>query len=349
VINRESARRTSQASRWDYVMIVGNGGSGTKRLLRIFDQSRQTHCRNEPYNNRQSPFEHLRTVPRGWILRPDDLALMEESWDAAVEWTRERMGDRDWMPSPSKDHFHPTAERFGLPPLLSSRRIRSVLRLIAPALRREEWLLPRWAGNRAALRRALLVMKFNQSPGFARWVLLKRSRVKVIHIVRHPAACLHSWRKRHLAERSHKEVEQNNLRRLEAVAEFDPSWAPRLGDLRRLSAEESELLFWLYGTLTTHAAGLGRDPYERVLDEEIALHPVATARRLYAACGLTWTDHVEAWLEERAENWRSRTHPWQHHVSSRDHPLIERLLADGELRTWWKTDQSVSDIDYTWK
>ncbi|UCH52333.1 MAG: hypothetical protein JSW09_06800, partial [Pseudomonadota bacterium] len=121
----------------------------------------------------------------------------------------------------------------------------------------------------------------------------------------------------------------------------------RFGDLERLGLEESELLFWLYNVVTTHRAGEGKASYALVLDEDMSADAMRTAKRIFAACGLEWTAQADAWLAERAPNWRASTTPWRELVPAELHGLIEGLVCD-ELAGWWSEDQAVSGINYTW-
>ena len=116
---------------------------------------------------------------------------------------------------------------------------------------------PGWLADLEAMRSALTVIKINQSPAFASWVLRERPHQRVIHIVRHPGAYLHSWSSRFLSRNDGEAVRRDNLARLRIVASANPEWGERFGDPERLSTEESELWFWLYAVETIHAAGDG--------------------------------------------------------------------------------------------
>jgi len=336
-------------SPWDYVLVAGSGGSGSKRLLRIFDQSTKTHCRNEPYNNLGSPFAQLRSSPRAWVLAPDDLALLDREWDAAVRWTAARMGDRDTLPPPPKGHFLELGTRLGLLRLLSSRTARRLTRVVPSGGLREEWRVPRFIARRGALERSLLVMKFNQAPALMRWVLQRRPRVKIIHLVRHPAGYLASWQTRLLSRADREAVTLANRERLRVIAAARPEWAATFGPLEERSAEELELLFWLYDTRSICEAGSGKAQYELVLDEDISIGGFDVAKRLYASCGLEWEEGIETWLADSAANWRARTLPWRGLLKPAEVAIIEELLGKRDFEGWWSPDQLVSRIDYHWR
>lgn len=334
---------------WDYVIIAGNGGSGSKRLLHLLDQSPRTHCRNEPYNNLTSPFRAIREFPRGWAIPPGEERLLEEGWDAAVAWSAARQGDRDFLPPPRKHHLHEAVRAAGLLKPLASRTLRRWMGLLTPALGQEEWELPRWAGSRERLSGAIPVLKFNQSSGLIAWVLANRPRVKVVHIVRHPAGCLNSWRKRHLAQHPTDFVFENNRERLRSVAAIDPEAARQFGDIESLSLEASELVFWRYAALAIHRAVPDPGQYELVLDEDVVADGPDVARRIYDACGIPFEEPVEAYVRDHAENWAKKSCPWKTMIPETDHALVEGLLEDTEMADWWNPEQVVSRIDYTWQ
>ena len=329
-------------------MIVASGGSGSKRLLRILDQNAKTHCRNEPYNLANSPFRQLRTFPRAWVVTRDDEKVLEAQWDAAVRWTAVRMGARDCLPPPPKEHLYSLARRLGLLRAVSSRTIRKQMGFFMPGLSEEEWLLPRWLGDRTRIDQSLLVMKFNQSPGFGKWILANRKDVKVLQLVRHPAARFNSWRIRHLSRVDSELVRQRNAARLRAIRDADESWARRFGEIDQLSAEESELLFWVYETETIYRAGKGQPQYELTLDEQVVEDPMVVAKRLYRSLGLSWSGRTEEWVRAKAPHWRERATPWRDLLPARSVESVEKILDGSELRQLWDHDQLVSRIDYDW-
>jgi hypothetical protein len=333
---------------WDCVLIHGYGKSGTKRLLRIFDFSPITHCRSEPYGLAGSPFQRLFTPLRRWIALPDDERLIEEKWDNAVQWCALRMGERDRWPPVAKSHHHRLAWHGGLFRLLASRKVRGIAGFIMPSLRRSEWLMPSWMSNQATLSRAILVLKINSSPGFATWVLNHRPRHKVIHLVRHPGAVLHSWSVRLLAQMDYDGVRRDNLERLRVISQLRPSWAKRFGDVESMSAEEAEMWFWLFCTETTHQAGLGLDQYALVLDEHVVQNAIAVSQRLFQVCHLPWSRSVETRLLKRAPTWQGCTACWRDLLKSDQVSLIERILDRSSIKGWWSENQLVSRIDYSW-
>src|SRR5687767_7607710 len=147
-----------------YVMICGQGRSGTNWLLDILDQSPRTHCRNEPNEIAASP---LAKLPIPSVLGGDTAALAR-NWDSAVDWTSKHIGERDHaLPGP-KDHIWPVSRVLGLSRAMN-RRPRRIVGTVFRSLRQGEWDLPRWIGSRGRLGKALPVLKFVQAPMWAAW------------------------------------------------------------------------------------------------------------------------------------------------------------------------------------
>lgn len=330
-------------------IIFGCGKSGTKRLLRIMDLSRRTHCRNEPYNLHGSPFQGICVPPLKWILGPGDEEELERRWDGALQWSKVRMGELDFIPSPPKDHLHPFARRVGLLHLLGRRRVRRMLGLIARPLRNEEWLVPRWIGNPEILRRSSMVVKINQAPAVATWVLRHRPEDAVIHLVRHPAGALCSWAVRHLAFHDPERVRCACVAKLRVIAENDGSWAQLFGDLESLSVEEAELWFWRYVGETIHAAGLRSDRYVLVRDEDIVRDPVTVAQTVFRCCGLEWETEIEEELRRWAPHWRACSSRWRDLIRDDQIEMIERIFGDSPMAEWWSEEPAVSGVDYEWR
>ena len=345
-VSDNSSPSSAAASTPDGILIVGYGKSGTKRLMGVFDLCRNTHCRSEPYFLSGSPWQQLAAPPRSWVLAADDATLLEREWDEAVQWCRLRMGELDRLPPPPKDHLYAIPRRLGLLHLLGSRKARRVLRFAMPALRDPEWLVPRWAGDWAALAGAIVVLRMVQAPASAVWALRHRPQYKVVHIVRHPAAVLHSWSVRFLQTQDADRVRRDNIERLKLMMHHDLAWSGRFRDVETMSVEESEMWFWAYATRVTHEAGEGQPGYELVLDERIALNPIEVASQLLPACGLAFNTQIETVLSRKAPGWRACTAGWRDMIDVRHVELIERILDGSHTRDWWEPNQIVSGFDY---
>lgn len=315
----------------DYILIAGHGRSGTNWLLELLDQSPRTHARNEPDELAGSPYQRL---PSPWVMDqpPTDFALR---WAQAVEWTRHRVGQRDQRPKVDKAHFHWFSRRLGLVRINDSPRARRVLSLLLPSLAEPEWLLPRWLGSRQRLAQALPVFKHTQIPAWAAWAVEHVPEALILHIVRHPGGFLNSWRNRYVSEHNHAQVLQANQRRLRLVAQIEPSWGRRFGDVSAMGLDESELWFWRYAAETTHAAGQGRPRYHLVLFERLARCAVPIAEAIYREAGLEWNEQLAARVAARAADAVSISHKWQEKLTDTQVRVIRRVLDDSPLAAWW--------------
>jgi hypothetical protein len=336
--NRLSAARCA--------LISGYGKSGSKRLLRLFDLSPETHCRNEPYNYANSPFRALRQPPGSWVAcRGNDEAIASR-WHEALQWTASRIGDRDQLPPPRKSYdtfLAPHAWR-----LVGSRRSRKALWFVTPDWRHEEWTPPAWLCDVVRMRAALTVLKLNLAPRLTTWVLRNDPNTRVVHLLRHPGAVLHSWCRRLLTVSDRETVTRDNHDRLRFVAEQEPDWRHRFGSIEKMSGEEAELWYWRYLNETICGVGAGLPSYCMVLDEDIAHAAPAAAGAAMRYCGLTVTQAMSDAMNNVAGEWRKQMCDWRHFLDKEHVALVERILADSVLRQYWPPDAMVSGIDYKW-
>src|SRR5262249_7473253 len=122
-----------------YVLIAGCGRSGTNWLLDILNQSRQTHCRNEP---NQCAGSALAALPRGFAPCPLLDAELERGWDEAIARACRSFGHADHPIDVKKDHYSGAAQRMGLVRIARGKRLRRVLGSVLPSFRRQEWPIP---------------------------------------------------------------------------------------------------------------------------------------------------------------------------------------------------------------
>lgn len=316
----------------DYVLVVGQGRSGTNWLLRLFDLSPETFCRNESNEIAGSPlamFEVDRTICR------EDPSTDLRQWEQAVAWSASHMGERDHRIVMPKRFVYGLSRRIGLCRVASDRRWRKMLRWFMPSLGLAEWTLPWWLGSKRRLAEALPVLKLVQVPGWVSFVLRHRPKVAVFHIIRHPGGFLNSWANRYLASHDERIVRRDNHGRLRAIAAEDSLWAERFGDIGAMSVEESELWYWRYACEEIDNAGQGRPQYRRVIYEELACEPVAMIRRFYEAIGLVWGDRIEDAVCGMSENSARIASAWQSKLSEERLKLVARILVDSPMYHWW--------------
>ena len=322
---------------YDYVLIVGQGRSGTNWLLQLLDLSPHTHCRNEPNEIPDSPMSKL---PNAWVSR-SAMPALDTNWDDAVRWTSHHMGERDQPLTSSKRHIHELSRKLQLHRLLKHRRLRSAIALLSPSLTHREWQLPWWLGRRRKLDEALPVLKLLQVPGWAVWVLANRPNVLVVHIVRHPGGFLHSWRNRYLARHDPNEVAKANHERLRIVIDADPSWAGRFGDIGGMTADESELWYWRYATETVHQAGIRSSAYQLVVYEDLVNHLDEHIIKLYAACGLPLDPAILIKARDSAETSSHIANAWRHGADGHALILLDRVALKPDLQAWWQSSDVV--------
>ena len=149
-----------------YVLIAGQGRSGTNWILEILNLSRQTHCRNEPNECSGSAFSEL---PPGSFCYPALNATLECKWDDAVKQTSASFGIRDHPVAVSKDYFSPAAERLGLIRIARAKKLRKLAASAFPVHRREEWPIPSWALKNGESNSSLPIHKLNMVPGWIVW------------------------------------------------------------------------------------------------------------------------------------------------------------------------------------
>lgn len=311
----------------EYVLVVGNGRSGTKWLLSILDSSPSTHCRNEP--------DEITTSPLAKLPSPqDDLSLLDKNWDAAISWAATHIGERDLAWTGRKDYVFELSRITGLTRALD-KRPRSFLSMLLPALRGAEWELPFWIGDRNAMSRALPVLKFVQAPLWTIWALRHRPSAQVLHIVRHPGGFLNSWKRRYLNDHAVESVTLANRKRLQAIARTQPEWGDRFGDISELSVMESELWYWRYATETIHNVGYGQPRYALIVYEQLASKIIEQAQRVFQTCGLSWDARIERRIKQQSGDSDSIATAWKLKLSSEDIAAVERVLAGSIMENWW--------------
>ena len=325
------------------IVITGTGKAGSKRILKIFDLSPQTHCRCEPNELPGSDFADL---PPRQVLHPDTDQEMAVCWDKAVRNAARCMGGRDHLPSPAKYHYWPLAQRLQLWRMLKHRKLRRALSVVMPSLRGSEWPLPWWLGSRRTLDEAVTVLKTGPAAGWVPWLLQHRKQTKVVNIVRHPAGFLHSYIGRWLSTADIDRTTRHNRARLHTIAQLDADWPGPVDRIDDMSCIEAELWYWRYFYETVHAAGRQAPQYMLVLDEDIVADPVTSARRLYEFAELDWPDAAQTYLERTAHHWQSCTAVWKQLLDAEQVQLVERVLDGSPMQDWWTPDQRVSRFDY---
>jgi hypothetical protein len=314
-----------------YVMINGQGRSGTNWLHEILDYSPWTHCRNELNT---TPGTAFATLPSGWLPNVD--LNQDGAWDNALREAQHSFSFKDPLLHVRKQHLHGWSQRLKLVRIMQGRRCRRVLGYVIPALHRPQWPVPWWVSSAENMERALLVVKINQGPGWADWVLKNDPRGRVLHIVRHPGGFLNSYMTRWLQHAEDREaVLATNRRRLETVAAGMPRWADRFGDISAMSLLETELWFWCYCAETFYEIGHQSPAYRRIIYENLVRDTVAIARSIYEWCDLPWEPSIERAIGSSSEKSGSIAAAWRDKLQSDQVELIDKILDTSFLRDWW--------------
>jgi hypothetical protein len=316
----------------DYILIVGQGRSGTNWLLDLLEISPYTHCRNEPNELDASPLAQL---PSPFARQPLGDSFPQE-WDQAVALTSLRMGDRDRIAIHPKSHIYEPVRWLGGALVLGKRRVRRLLSPVFPSLGQSEWAVPWWFAHPDALKLASSVLKINMAPGWADWVLRNRPDVLVIHIVRHPGGFLNSMSRRYWADQDITVVKQDNRERLRQIVNYEPEWAERFGDIDAMSVEESELWYWRYASETIHTAGEGRPHYVQLVYEDLVANSIDLAKHVYEKCRLPWTKNIEAEIAKSASSSQAIATAWYKKLEPEQIELVQRILADSFMSDWWE-------------
>lgn len=319
----------------DYVLVVG-GRSGSTWVLDLLDQSAETFCRNEPYGAAGSSLARL-TSHRFFVREWND--EQQQQWDEAIQSATTHMGERDRPIRVRKEYISGVSRAIGLCRAVQDRRLRRVLQMLCPSLRQGEWSLPWWLGSQQRLAESLSVLKLTTSPGWTDFILRTRPNVKVLHVVRHPGGFLNSLLNRYVAHRDVREVKNNSRARLEQLAQCNPNWARRLGDIQRMSIDELELWYWRYVNEIIWESGQQAGNYHRLIYEELVVDTVALMRQVFERCSLRWTESIGQRIAALSSNSVSIATKWRNSLTAPQVDLVERILEDSAMKDWWSNER----------
>lgn len=341
-----------------YILIVGNGRSGTNWLLDILDASRLTFCRSEPDGIYSSPMRKIHDLEFKEQVHDSD--AFGNHWDVMVEWTRLHIGIRDHQITTPKKYIHPVSLKLGLARWPNRPKIRKLLSFIMPELRQEEILMPWWIGDRYKLTQAIPVFKIDLDPWLVSWILQHRSQTTMLHIVRHPGGILNStlerfWNKCS-PEKATKELEINR-NKLRTILKYEAEWADRFGNIDKMNYAETVLWLWCYKNERLFHIGKDCPNYMHIVYEKLTQDPVNYAKTIYQFCKLPWNPSVEdlirAGTKESVWEKLSSTptvvaEAWKAKLSQEYQTLTKRVLSDSFMENWWNKSnisQSVEDED----
>lgn len=335
------------SSRPPYILIVGNGRSGTNWLLSMLAASPETHCRNEPHDIASSPFHRLPTAQE---IRQNP-ALMADRWQSFVRWTVQRMGERDHRITAPKTYVHPLAQQLGVAYFPVRPKIRRALQYAVPALRQAEWRMPWWIGSQRRLEQACGVLKINDLRAWiVRWVLETQPEVPILHIVRHPGGQLNSGLSRFFDHLSAEELasEQRLYQGiLKTAIAVDPHWRSVLGDeakISQLSLLEAVAWFWRYNNEEIYTLGQAYPQYRLVVYEQLAQDPLGYAHQVYDLCRLPFAPEIQTHIEQGTSTsmWGKLKKPpaavaeaWKQKLQPEYQALAQAVLEGSQMAPWW--------------
>ncbi|MGF1537486.1 MAG: sulfotransferase [Elainellaceae cyanobacterium] len=315
-----------------YVLICGQGRSGTNCLLDLLDFSPHTHCRNEPDALVGSPFSLL---PDPTLQQPYGDSF-GPAWDQAIATAAMQMGERDRIGVNPKHYFRAYARHGGGTYLMRGRRRRQIAAALTPGLAEEQWAAPAWLVKQRLLKQACPIFKLNQIPGWAAWVMPNRPQSTTIQIVRHPGGFINSWRNRYVSDRNIEEIRQDCYSRLQALVAASPTWARRIGSIEAMSIDELELWYWRYANEVVYQAGQGCANHLRVIYEDLVRDPIAVMKLVYETCGLPWSEHIAQGIAQNMAGSQAIAMAWQKQLSPPLAQLTESILADSPLAGLWQ-------------
>ena len=338
---RNRNRLTIGMSDRQYILVTGNGRSGTNWMLDMLNQSALTHCRNEPNLIPTSPLHPITEFCEITKKKPD----IADIWDAGAAWTAVNIGERDPYLTTNKKFLYPI---IGSPKLKNfSLRLKrnKYVRTLIPWLRQSEWPLPLWAGNRNKFQQAIPVFKIiNQDPRNIIWLLENRSDVSMVHIIRHPAGRLYSWLTRYVPTKNTNDLLSINKSRLHNLNKIDPEWSENIDNIDNMSLIEAEVWLWRYTNEKIHQLGRQHTHYKCVIYEELIQDPLEVAENIYDFCNIPFNNEIKEKISKRLGRsvWgdlsgtpHSVADAWKSNLSAREIDTVNHILESSLMRYWW--------------
>ncbi len=300
-----------------FVLISGNGRSGSNRLLDILDRSSETACRNEMNGVVNGHFDNIGGMLFAEDMTPERIAKLEH----AVAQAGMRRSDRDRPPKARKTYFRPHLISDAMHWATSKDRLRFALARTPILAAHNEWDLPGWYTDRTKLRSALSVLKLNAGPAWTLHLHNTDPEGRIIHNIRHPRDYLNSWYNRFAKDQDHAYFEtywSDVPRFFEHFGKGDPDY---LHDFSKESVMEIELWRWRYTNETLHEGLKGSERAMTITYADIDDDPGAAAQQVYAFAGLPYNDQVA----ELVQTMRNTLFAKKHTVKLED-DLIDRLV-----------------------
>lgn len=319
-------------------IILGHGRSGTNWLLEIFDKSLDTFCANERNELSRSIMSQLPDLS----IDHGQFEGLEGGCAEILQDTKSRFGERD-SANPDKSYLDKGLMGQIANFIRRKKRLRHTLSFLDASFTEEEWPVPLRITRRPAFQSAIPILKINQAPALANWVLASHPETIVIHIVRHPGGMLNSWRNRYYASRDSDLVRAASRIRLSTVLSMARWLHPATKDginkclsSPRPSAEELELWYWRYSNEAIMECASGKESYSRVIYEDLVEDPVRVAQPLFEIVGLDFTDRIYSDLIKGADRSQNISNRWQEKLPDNEIRMTDQILTGSPLEGLWK-------------
>ena len=312
-----------------YIMISGNGRSGSNRLLDILDRSAFTACRNEMNGVQGGDF--WEPVIGAKLFREDLTPARQEKLEYAVSRARARRSDADRPPKVAKPHFRPQWLSDAVHWATSKDKLRAIMGRTPLLETEQEWNLSSLYTDHAKLAEALLVMKLNGGPSWTMHLHDTDPNAHIIHNIRDPRAYLNSWYNRFAMQTDLSEFEQHFPDVPRILAHFGHNDADRLRDLSKESLMEIELWRWRYTNETLHQGLADSERAITVTYADVDADPRAAAEKVYAFAGLEFNDEVAELVQTMRNTLFAKKHAVKLENSLID-DLVDKVLDGSPLK-----------------
>ncbi len=312
----------------DYLIIAGQGRSGSNRILDVFDCHPRTFCRNEANAVAGSALAPL--LP-GFF--PSGDPAFAARWREAFAAACGELSVRDRITGARKTWVNPIRGTLSAS-VLRRDKLRRALGVVAPPA--QVWPAATLGyADAARLREAYPVFKILLCSGWILDAFEREPGMRVILNIRAPKAFLLSWRHRYVGVHAPAETAfgQNMQGMKKILAHFGRDDAA-LSGYSEAALLRSELWRWRYINEALFAPFAGRERFTTVTYERYDADPSGEARRLFAFAGLGLDVATEKRIAAlRNSLFPDKAPPYPHAALLDD--IVEEVLAGSPLKALW--------------
>jgi len=205
---------------------------------------------------------------------------------------------------------------------------------------------------------ALLVLKINQCPALACWLLRNfAGKAVLIHILRHPGGVLNSWQRRFLDGKNEIMVSVNDRNRLESILALDKGVSAavkaKITDFLNQNKNDtfhSAALYWLYANERIYECGRkinGSAPGSREFDprktdnylfvnyESFCKDPENVSKKLYSRLDLAFDENVKVQISRKSKDSVDISDKWKKSMPRERRMMVEDLLEGTLFEKMW--------------